>query len=187
MIKLEDSQIANILPGALKEMPEVQAISYAINKAIRKLNQYAKTTSVYAIIDDLPENILDLLAAELRTQYYDESVDIETKRQIVKNTLNWYHKAGTPAAVRELIKSILGNGEIIEWFEYGGEPYRFKIATNSVMEEDAIKKMEKLIGKVKNVRSHLEAIELIRMAETKTYIAAATVVHGRSVIKEEGV
>ena len=40
-----------------------------------------------AVIDELPERILDVLAVELRTPYYQESMNLETKRNIIKRTL----------------------------------------------------------------------------------------------------
>lgn len=184
MIKLEDSQITHILPGAVKKTVEVQAMSHAINNAVRKLLDYSKMISVYAVTDNLPEKILDLLAVELRSQYYDENLDIEVKRAIVKSTLLWYRKAGTPAAVQELIATVFGIGEVTEWYEYGGEPYYFKITTNTVIEEDAIEKFEKIIRNVKNARSHLEAIELIRMAEVDAFVGNVLVTQGKSIVKE---
>lgn len=184
MIKLEDSQISQILPGAIKDMPEIRAMSYAINRAMKKMVHYSKLISVYAVIDELPEEMLNLLAVELRAQYYDTDLDIEKKRTIVKNTLLWYRKAGTPAAVKELIAVVFGTGEITEWYEYGGEPYYFKITTNTTVEEGAIAEFEKIINKVKNARSHLEAIELLRETKVDSYVGAVLVTQGKSVAKE---
>lgn len=184
MIKLEDSQISDILPGVIKDTPEVRALSYAINRAVKKMISYANMISVYAVIDDLPEEILNLLAVELRVQYYDADLDIDIRRKLIKNALLWHQKAGTKAAVQELIATIFGVGEVTEWYEYGGKPYCFKITTDITIEEGAIIQFEKIIDKVKNARSHLESIELIRQTRADGYVGAVLIAQGRSVIKE---
>lgn len=186
MIKYKDSEIIQILPESLRHKEEVKAISYAINRAIQKLIAYSERVCVYAAIDELPEKILDVLAVELRTQYYEPDMTLETKRSIVKKTLLWYHHAGTPSAVREMIEAVFGIGEIEEWFEYGGKPYFFKIITDTALTEDIMERFAKIIGKVKNTRSHLEAIELIRSHWGDMYVACAAVPQGKSVIIEAG-
>lgn len=162
MIKFEDSEITQILPGALKSLPEVKAISYAIKNAMGKLIAFSHLASVYTAIDELPEAILDLLATELRSQYYEKDMSLEVKRDILKKTLLWYYHAGTPSAVSELVESVFGEGEVLEWFDYDGKPYRFKIKTNAMMTPNMSEEFSAIIRKVKNTRSHLEAIEIER-------------------------
>lgn len=162
MTKLYDSQIAQIMPDKLAEIPEVQALSYAIAKGVRRMLGYCSNISVYAEIDTMPEYALDLLAVELDTQYYDTDLDIESKRRLIKGTLVWYMGAGTPSAVEELVTAVFGEGEVSEWYEYGGEPYYFKILTNAFLTPDLNEMFAKMIKRVKNARSHLEAIEIHR-------------------------
>lgn len=169
MTNFEDSEIAQILPSNLKYDNNVQAISYAIKNALNKAIHYSKLISVYATIDNLPEQILDLIAVESRTQYYDENFKIETKREILKNTLIWYYKAGTSSAVEELVAIVFGEGEVKEWFEYDGDPYYFKIKTNATSTPDIDAFFSEMIHRVKNTRSHLEAIEIHREVEQPYY------------------
>ena len=171
MTNFEESEISQILPVSLKYLPEVKAISYAIGNAMGKLIQYSHLASVYAAIDILPEDILDLLATELRTQYYDSNMDIERKRDIIKKTLLWHDRAGTPSAVKELVEVIFGEGQITEWFEYGGNPYRFKIKTNALLTPNMSEEFSVIIRKVKNTRSHLEAIEIERRIDNEIICA----------------
>ena len=84
VIKYTESEMLQVMPEPLKYKAEVVALSYAIKRAIGKMVGYAERASVYAAIDKLPEDILDLLAVELRAQYYDEDMDISIKREIVK-------------------------------------------------------------------------------------------------------
>ena len=179
MIKYTESEMLQVMPEPLKYKAEVVALSYAIKRAIGKMVGYTERASVYAAIDKLPEDILDLLAVELRAQYYDEDMDISIKREIVKKTMLWYHRAGTPSAVEELISAVFGEGEISEWFEYGGEPYHFKIKTDAVLSASDMEYFEKIIRNVKNVRSHLEEIQLSREHEGAVYAGCHIISNGR--------
>ena len=171
-INIRDSNIDQILPLWLSEKPEVQALGYAIMKANQKMLDLLEKSMVYAGIDNLPEKILDVLAIELRAQYYEEDLEIESKRKIIKNTLYLYSKAGTPEAVTQMIQYVFGGGVMAEWFEYDGEPYHFMVDTSAIMSPDINEKFAKLIRRVKNIRSHLDQIVIKREVESKTYMAA---------------
>lgn len=159
MIKLYDSNITDILPEIFAYDPKVKALGHAINKAMQRLIDYCQNISIYTAIDTVPEQVLDLLAVELNTQYYDDSMNIETKRVLVKNTLVWYMNTGTPASVEEAVAAVFGNGEVEEWFDYGGEPYHFKVYTSTINSTDEmIQQLTEIISKIQNARSHLEEV-----------------------------
>lgn len=170
-IKLKDSSIDQVLPLWLAEKPEIQALGYAIMKSNQRALELLEQSMVYAGIDKLPEKILDVLAIELRALYYDEDLEIEKKRNIIKNTLYLHSKAGTPQAVTQMIEYVFGGGVMAEWFEYSGEPYHFKVDTSTILTEDINEKFTKLIKKAKNIRSHLDQIVIKREVESKAYIA----------------
>lgn len=169
MIKLDKSQIAQILPEYLSERTEVKCLSFAINRAMQKFVNYCGNIGVFAMIDLAPDNVLDLLAAELRTQYYDPELSLDIKRALVRNTFIWYMNSGTPAAVEELVAVVFGEGEVKEWFDYGGQPYYFKIQTDTLLRENTLTHFRSMIKKVKNLRSHLESIEIYHTVEQCIY------------------
>lgn len=163
MIKYSESELIDILPPPMKDNDDVRAISYAVKMATAKLIAFSKRTALYADIDQVPEKILDLMALEMRTQYYDQTMDIDTKRNLVRSTLSWYERAGTPSAVEELVRSIFGVGEVVEWFDFDpseGEivPGQFDIETNAVMTPQAAEELSKIIRKVKRASSHLRRV-----------------------------
>lgn len=171
MIKIRDANITQILPRWMTDTPEVQALGYAIMKQNNRALDYLERSMVYAGVDNLPEKILDVLAVELRAPYYDNDFDIEKKKKIVKDALYIQSKAGTPEAVSTMIQNVFGGGVMEEWFEYGGEPYHFKIDTQAILDEEINAKFTKLIRKVKNVRSKLDQIIITRDTELKMYVA----------------
>ncbi|WP_285823972.1 phage tail protein [Schaedlerella arabinosiphila] len=169
MINLYDGELIDMLPSQMSTEIQQRCISYALKKGIRLVIERADMTRTIAVIDRLPEQILDILAVEMRTPYYREEMDIEVKRRIIKRTLMWHLTAGTPGAVEELVAAVFGEGEVKEWFEYGGEPYRFKIVTNALLTEDMNAYFSEMIQIVKNIRSHIEVIEIHRTVDQELY------------------
>ena len=90
MISLYDGQITDLLPWKIAQSTEVRCISYAVQQEHQRMLRLAAHTRTMAVIDELPERILDVLAVELRTPYYQESMNLETKRNIIKRTLLWH-------------------------------------------------------------------------------------------------
>lgn len=187
MIELRDGEIKDILPAALLKDPRTQALSYALGMAVRRVYDLASNTGMYASVDTLPGYLLDALALDLGTQHYDQSLPLQEKRNLIKGTLSWYTKAGTPAAVKELIAALFGSGEVIEWFEDGGVPYTFKIRTEAPIGSDEIAEFSELIKGVINTRSRLAGVEISRHASGDVYVAGAAQSYSISTIKEGGI
>lgn len=178
MIKLKEGQLTDILPPQMARDIETQCISYALQQQIKKVLRLADRTRTMAVIDELPEKILDILAVELRTPYYQENMNLETKRSIIKRTLLWHTKAGTPSAVEELVAVIFGEGSVIEWFDYDEPPYTpgtFDILTNARMTEEITENFISIIQRVKNTRSHIRRILIERQMGEHEYVATATI------------
>lgn len=171
MIKLKDAEIIDLLPVSLKYDINTICLSYAIKQETERICRLADGARPAVAIDELDESILDELAVELNTMYYDQDANVESKRKLIKNTMPWHMKQGTTASVVELVESVYGNGEIEEWFDFGGAPYTFKIRTDE-SGSGAKQKLVELIDKVKNIRSHLESVENSKVATLK-FIASA--------------
>ena len=173
MTSLKDSQIADILPDILKYRPDVQAVSYAIRMQIARIYDLSQRCRMLAGIDVIGEDVLDLLALELQSIYYDTGLPIDKKRDIIKSTLKWHWYGGTKASVEDYIRAIFGGGSVTEWYEYGGSPYTFKADA-----EDTGSPMS--IGRV------IETIFKIKRPDTtfETYIGEPTTIRIRT--QEEG-
>lgn len=180
MTRLQDSQITQILPECLSGRASVQSLSFALNRAVKRLIGYCSGIGVFSSIDTASDRVLDMLALELNVPYYDDSLRSETKKELVRNMFGWYMDAGTPAAVEELVSSVFGQGEIHEWFEYGGEPYTFRIVTNADAEIESINEFEKLIERVKNIRSHIDEVIFIREQQTRIYASVVNIARMRT-------
>lgn len=179
MIKLHDGELMDLLRGSsFNDSVEVKSISYALKTEMQRLLDVADSTLTSAGIDRLPEKILDVLAVELRSAYYDEDYPIETKREIIKNTLKWYMKAGTPEAMKEFINAVWGAGDITEWFDYTEAPYTpgtFDVFADADLTADALQTFTEMIERVKNIRSHIRYLIFLRIINQGLYAGAGTI------------
>lgn len=174
MIKLSGSRFTDIMPENLAEQTEIQAFAYAVGRQVEKLLAYADGARTYAAIYAVPEKVLDLLAVELRTPYYDENFSLPTKRALIQETILFYTQMGTPAATEKIVSSIFGRGYIKEWFEYNGEPHHFRVIVENM------EAVEKLLGEflnvlraVKRLSSWLDSVTVLQRHEHHLYTGFA--------------
>ena len=176
MIELKDSLMTDILPGHL-ETAEVKALAYAVGQQIRQLCSYADKSRTYAALASAPDTVLDALAAELRTPAYDETLPVETKRELVASTLTFYTHLGTPAALEQLISILFAKGRVAEWYNYNGSEYHFKVQIDIAADavDDAKQaQVQAWVNQYKNQRSILDTIEYYETgAEAVAFTAAA--------------
>lgn len=136
----------------------VQAICEVIEPYFQKLSDDVRLVYIYGRIDELDTDILDELAWQFHVDYYESTLPIEKKRELVKKSLWWHRIKGTPAAVEEVSNTVFGYSYVDEWFDYGGKPFMFKVVTDISAISSGLEQFYRLIDSVKNTRSHLEGV-----------------------------
>lgn len=187
MIKYENGEMADLLPSALKDDVDVICISYAFRCAVALVLQAQARTRLYADIDAVPEKILDLMALESKAPYYSEELDISTKRELVRKAVSWRSRAGTKAALQELITTLFGEGEVVEWFDFDGgpgTPGEFDIVTSAPLTPELFSQFTQIIEQVKNESSHLRRIGIAREIDGNAYASVAVAASPRCVITQ---
>lgn len=162
MIKTAQSEIIRSLPPALAAKPETAAVSYAIARQIIYLSECMERIRIYSDIDSVPENILDILAAEMKSPQYDAALPVSSKRSIVKNALlNWITN-GTVSQLMRSVGEVFGDGsDISEWFDYGGNAGYFKITTdNPEVTDDTVEHFKAVVNDTKRLSAKLEGVTL---------------------------
>ncbi len=159
MRDLKDSKLSTTLPTSIL----TESIELASNASDSAFNRLLKgMLKVHIDAGTADENTLDHMAVEMHADFYDRNFDISIKRQLVKDAYLYKFYKGTPFAVERLIKTVYGVGEVKEWFEYGGQPYHFRVYTkNRTKIEENQEKFMQAIGSVKNLRSFLDDIIII--------------------------
>jgi len=177
MTELRNGQITDLLSNSMRYNPETIAIGYAILQEKRRIMAFADRTRLMSAIDELDETILDYLAVELRTPAYNDAFPLDTKRELIRGTLPFYAQLGTVAAVEWIMRTLVGNGTVEEWFEYGGEPYCFRVhmdLTGQMATLEMVEQVMRGILKCKNLRSCLDDIcYTINLPPATLYVGGA--------------
>lgn len=188
MIKFTEGGLIDIWP---EKDPEVEALSYALQQQFIILKKYADQMQCFSNVEELNETVLDYLAIELQAMYYEQSMSLDKKREIIKNTMKWHIYAGTPAAVSEMVNVIFGTGRVVEWFDFENPeeriPGTFDIITDAGFSKDLIARFNKTIKKVKNARSHLRKVNIERKNDATVFIAGKSVLHANIRIHDNGI
>ena len=134
---------------------------------------------LYPRIDELPENLIDALAEQFHIDFYDAEMSLQQKRTVVKNSIAWHRRKGTPSVVEEMVQTVFESAHVEEWFEYGGEPYHFRVTliTAPLTDKAVLERLVDAINKTKNVRSWLEYVQFSRPMEQTMYIGGTTGVY----------
>lgn len=185
MIDLRECLTLRLMPEVFRGDHKIQAASFALQQTAKMVLEKVDNAAVYASIDIMPDEILDLLATELRSQYYDPAMDIEKKREIIKKTLVWFYHAGTLKTVKELTDFIFGENIVTEWFDYDGRPYTFRLEVlglDVLITDNGMENFIAALQKVKNTRSLLECIIFHRRLDTELFSGAQQNSYKRQVI-----
>lgn len=160
-MRLSSIDLMRLIPVFMQDDETAKAFVESLNKWLRKLAVSVDTIRLFENLSEMNEDVLDELAWQFNVTEYQNSYDIETKRKLIKNCLAIHHKRGTVAAVKDVVNNIFGSAIVEEWFEYGGEPYHFRVRTSNVSSNDEMSaELTSVVKHTQNIRSHLETITI---------------------------
>lgn len=166
------------MPDVLKKDETMKALGQVFADELHLLVNQTLLEIVYASIDNMPEDVLDVMARDFKVDWYDFDYSVEEKRATIKNSWNVHRKLGTKYAVETAISAIYPETRVEEWWEYDGDPYHFKLILDATYEGVDPEKHKRVLDRVqyyKNLRSHLDRVEYIVNAQSavKAYVGAA--------------
>lgn len=168
-------------PSALRKSASIAALGDATADVLSKRPSEIRQISLYTRIDELPEDLLDILAPDFKVDWWDPNYSLEEKRRVFK--ASWYvHKhLGTKAAVETAIRDIYPLTTVEEWFEYeGGKPYHFRLRINITSDSGDPARRKRVLERLnfyKNLRSHVDEIRYFLMP-SKSWAAAGGLMAG---------
>lgn len=124
---IETMDLTRLLPPTLKQDPKMIALSKIIAGELKKTNAEIRKNIIYARIDELDEQTLDVLGYDLHVDWYDYGYPIEAKRAVIKDSVRVHKRLGTLYAVRTALGSVYPESEVEEWFDYNGRPHTFRV------------------------------------------------------------
>lgn len=174
-LTLSNVSLIDVMPANLTSDPKI----YSLCKAIDALNQVVTSAiSSVSVLDNLgnqTSDITDLLAFEQRTPFYDQSLSLDVRQGLVQNTGKVNSVKGTKGAIEEIASLVFGDSWVDEWFQYGADPYYFRVnveASQQGASEDDLAKLQLIIENLKNARSFLDVINIYLTSKCKAYFGA---------------
>ena len=176
---LQSVSLIDILPPNLLADKQIYAAARALDDELQKITAATRNALLLPRLDELSEEVIDLLAWQWHVDFYEPSMSIETKRQLVRESIAWHRIKGTKAAVEKMAQTVFKGGVVTEWFEYGGEPYHFRIDVLNApnMTEESRDRLLAVVEASKNTRSWLDELRFRRKAQNDMYYASAPTIH----------
>ncbi len=176
---LQSISLLDILPQNLLADAQIYAAARALDDELQKVTEATRDTLILPRIDELSETVIDLLAWQWHVDFYEPSMSIDTKRRLVCESIAQHRIKGTKAAVEKMVQTVFKEGVVSEWFEYGGEPYHFRIdlLTAPNITQDDTARLLAVVNAAKNVRSWLDELRFRRETHNTAYLAAAPSIH----------
>ncbi len=172
-MKIQDTKLIDIVPEFMRDDRTVRGLCAAADAMFKQLIKAIHLAWWRKYIDELDADQLDDIAKQIGISWYDDASDLFSKRNVLKNYENVLAIAGTPDAVKFAVKDLFGEVEIIEWPEYGGEPYHFKMLVKAKQTEDKTKRIYTAREGAKNERSILDSLETMRKSSVTVYVGGA--------------
>lgn len=174
MMRFDNLSLLDLQPEFLRSDPVTVAICRAFEPVFRDLSEQLKGLLIYTNIDNLSGEILDEIAWGFDIDWYDAGATLAERRQTVKHAFTIFRRRGTVAAIREAVAAGFGDARVEEWYEYGGDPYTFRIIVEDPAATSArAAEFLAVVERVKNARSHLTNITIMSTSPGPVYIGAA--------------
>ena len=177
MNNIEDYFIRKNLPQSL-DKENIQEVAKVVDDTLLSFDKTIAEVLIYPAIDMLGSELINTLAIQMHCDFYDDTLPLAVRRNLVKNSIAWHRIKGTPAAVEQMIQTVYQTGVVEEWFDYGGEPFFFKVNLgDSQITTQKIKNLIKMINASKNVRSWLEVLRFSKSIDIIRYLGCFADVH----------
>ncbi len=170
-MKLTELSMLALQTAYMQKDPTTQAMCAALDGELKKTVEGLYNILIYQSLNSLGDTpfahqLVDELAWQFHCDYYDATADIETKKAVVKQSIKIHQKKGTPQAVIDLMETAFpSNTHLYEWYQYGGEPYHFKIVTSS-LNGVKLKQFNDALKSVKNARSYCDGVQMFDAIES---------------------
>lgn len=155
----------------------------ALGRIAARISDIDLSPLLVYLVDTVNATALPHLAEQLHLlgEGWQFARDDDERRRLLKRAVELHRYKGTRWAIQQVLETLALSGQISEWFEYGGQPYHFRInvdlATRGI-DEATFDALVALITEYKNVRSYLELLSLSLVNRSQVPSIAATTLGG---------
>ncbi len=173
---ITSDNLMRTLPDVLRKDKKMRALAQVVADALSARKEEIDRLRIYTQIDNLPEDLLDILAHDFKVDWYGYDYGIEAKRALIKDSFQVHKKLGTRGAVEKALSDIYPGSEIEEWFDYGGLPFFFRIILDVTQQRVSITHDEviRAVDMNKPIRAHLQDNALIYRSRVHIEIGVTT-------------
>lgn len=177
MMMLDDLDLLQLMPELLRSDPVTIALCKAFEPVFAVLTQQMRTLLIYTRIDQLSGQVLDDLAWGWDVSWYDPTDTLAARRETIKTALQVFSRMGTAGALKQAVSAAFGDANVSEWWQYDGAPGHFRIEVEDPSATtDRAKAFLKTVDAVKNVRSHLDQIILMKLSDAPHHVGVIPVI-----------
>lgn len=181
MININEVSIVDLLPQSVKEDPTMQAFALTLDEYLKVAKDEVYKLRRLTRIDELTSDEANDMAYQMHVDFYDPNLPLDTRRQLIKNSINFHRIKGTPAAVEQLIDILFGDGVVEEWFQYNGIPGHYRVKTsNPAATRDRVAEFYRAIDSVTRFSAKLDSVVLEQTEQMDLYFGAG--LHMRDII-----
>lgn len=127
MSKYSVQAFMDSLPAPILEDEHMRQLAEVAARVFIKVYGQRWKAALYCRIGDLDEAVLDILAGDLKIDWYDYGANIEIKRRLIRDSWYVHKRMGTRSAVERATCDVWPYSFLEEWFEYDGHPYHFRV------------------------------------------------------------
>ena len=150
------------LPAVLANDDNMAALASAVAEVLAARVGEIERVSIYSQIDRLPNELLEILANDVKVNWSDDNYNLEEKSRFFNNDTKITEIYTIYLQVVLAISAIYPDTQVSEWWEYGGKPYHFKLLIDATYEDVDPVRHQRVIDRVafyKNLRSVLDEVE----------------------------
>ena len=171
MIFIDDLKLTDIAAVSTLDDATTKWIYESIDFVLRGRNSIINSElKKLEMIDLMNEQEINMLLWEY--SIYTKNATLEEKKKIVKRAIFSKINMGTTKVLKDVCGLLYKGFDVKEWTAYNGRPGTFRIYTDKkIVDPGEYRELMENIEANKNVRSHLDYIELKQINASKYYIS----------------
>lgn len=111
-MELNNIDLLSLQTSYMQQDSFVKALCKALEPYIKILDEATILTYIYGRVDKLDEDTIDSLAWQFHVDFYDYTLTLEKKRQLVKSAIRLHRIKGTPQAVIDASTTVFWKDKI---------------------------------------------------------------------------
>ena len=171
MILIDDLKLTDIAAVSTLDDATTKWIYESIDYVLRSRNSIINSElKKLEMVDLMNEQEINMLLWEY--SIYTKNATLEEKKKIVKRAIFSKINMGTTKVLKDVCGLLYKGFDVKEWTDYNGKPGTFRIYTDKkITDPSEYRELMENIEANKNVRSHLDYIELKQVNTSKYYIS----------------